>query len=394
MTAVGKLGDEARPVRRGGRLRHPQGRHREHGGGRAHPSGREGQGPARATRWSASAAPGPAHAAGVARVLGVARGDHSAGLGRRLGARLPRRAAVLRARALAIRCASRRASTRRRSTAFLAELEAEGRALLAEAGIAGAQVVGRAHAPTCGSSARCTRSTCRCRRARSARHRSARSARPSPTSIRARYTSVYGEAAHRGDQLPRALLGPGARTVAEPGGRRAATPQQAQGHAPGLVRRRLRRGAGLRPLRARARRPHRRPGDHRGARGDHGRSARRQPAVDDNLNLRIAIGVAAPPQALVAPGTPLAEAMARIEADPIALEIMWSRLVTVVEEMWLTVLPHGLLADHLGGAGFRLRAARRRGRAAGAFAARHAGVQSHPAARREGAAGEISRPRR
>ena len=34
---------------------------------------------------------------------------------------------------------------------------------------------------------------------------------------------------------------------------------------------------------------------------------------------------------------PLDEAMRRIEADPIALEIMWSRLVTVVEEMWLTV---------------------------------------------------------
>ena len=30
--------------------------------------------------------------------------------------------------------------------------------------------------------------------------------------------------------------------------------------------------------------------------------------------------------------------MARIEADPISLEIMWSRLVTVVDEMWLTVI--------------------------------------------------------
>jgi hypothetical protein len=38
----------------------------------------------------------------------------------------------------------------------------------------------------------------------------------------------------------------------------------------------------------------------------------------------------------------------RIEADPIALEIMWSRLITVVEEMWLTILPHRLLAGHLG----------------------------------------------
>lgn len=59
--------------------------------------------------------------------------------------------------------------------------------------------------------------------------------------------------------------------------------------------------------------------------------------VDDTLNLRIAIGVAAPVQALVTADMTLPEAMARIEADPIALEIMWSRLITVVEEMWLTV---------------------------------------------------------
>ena len=61
-------------------------------------------------------------------------------------------------------------------------------------------------------------------------------------------------------------------------------------------------------------------------------------SVDANLNLRLSIGAVAAPQALVASGTPLAEAMARIEADPISLEIMWSRLVTVVDEMWLTVI--------------------------------------------------------
>ncbi len=32
-----------------------------------------------------------------------------------------------------------------------------------------------------------------------------------------------------------------------------------------------------------------------------------------------------------------AEAVARFEGDPIGLEIMWPRLVNVVEEMWLTV---------------------------------------------------------
>src|SRR4029079_11613684 len=60
--------------------------------------------------------------------------------------------------------------------------------------------------------------------------------------------------------------------------------------------------------------------------------------VDTSRNLRLAIGVAAPPDALVSAGMPLAHAMARIESDPITLEIMWSRLVTVVDEMWLTVI--------------------------------------------------------
>jgi 5-oxoprolinase (ATP-hydrolysing)/N-methylhydantoinase A len=60
--------------------------------------------------------------------------------------------------------------------------------------------------------------------------------------------------------------------------------------------------------------------------------------VDAHMNLRLAIAVAAPAQARVTAGTPLADAMRRIEADPIALEIMWSRLVTVVDEMWLTVI--------------------------------------------------------
>jgi 5-oxoprolinase (ATP-hydrolysing)/N-methylhydantoinase A len=60
--------------------------------------------------------------------------------------------------------------------------------------------------------------------------------------------------------------------------------------------------------------------------------------VDDSLNLRLTIGVAAAPRALVSQGTPLADAIERIEADPISLEIMWSRLVTVVDEMWLTVI--------------------------------------------------------
>ena len=59
--------------------------------------------------------------------------------------------------------------------------------------------------------------------------------------------------------------------------------------------------------------------------------------VDDTLNLRIAVGTQAARPVTVTHDTPLSDAIARIEADPIALEIMWSRLVNVVEEMWLTV---------------------------------------------------------
>jgi 5-oxoprolinase (ATP-hydrolysing) len=59
--------------------------------------------------------------------------------------------------------------------------------------------------------------------------------------------------------------------------------------------------------------------------------------IDANLNLGIAIGAAVTSEDIVAADMPLAEAVRRIEGDPIALEIMWSRLVNVVEEMWLTV---------------------------------------------------------
>src|SRR5262249_44383230 len=60
--------------------------------------------------------------------------------------------------------------------------------------------------------------------------------------------------------------------------------------------------------------------------------------VDAHNNLRLAIGVAAPAQALITASLAREEALRRIEADPINLEIMWSRLVTVVDEMWLTVI--------------------------------------------------------
>ena len=60
--------------------------------------------------------------------------------------------------------------------------------------------------------------------------------------------------------------------------------------------------------------------------------------LDAAGSLRIAIGIAAPAAARITPATPLVEARALIEADPVSLEIMWARLVTVVEEMWTTIV--------------------------------------------------------
>jgi 5-oxoprolinase (ATP-hydrolysing)/N-methylhydantoinase A len=59
--------------------------------------------------------------------------------------------------------------------------------------------------------------------------------------------------------------------------------------------------------------------------------------VDASLNLRITIAATVRAADGITADMPLDQAIARIEADPIALEIMWSRLITVVEEMWLTI---------------------------------------------------------
>jgi 5-oxoprolinase (ATP-hydrolysing) len=59
--------------------------------------------------------------------------------------------------------------------------------------------------------------------------------------------------------------------------------------------------------------------------------------VDASGSLRIGVAVAAPGAARITPATPIGQAMALIEADPVSLEIMWARLVTVVEEMWHTI---------------------------------------------------------
>jgi len=58
--------------------------------------------------------------------------------------------------------------------------------------------------------------------------------------------------------------------------------------------------------------------------------------IDAHGNICIAIA-AAQARAETPIGNTKAQIVARIEADPISLEIMWSRLVTVAEEMWQTV---------------------------------------------------------
>jgi 5-oxoprolinase (ATP-hydrolysing)/N-methylhydantoinase A len=60
--------------------------------------------------------------------------------------------------------------------------------------------------------------------------------------------------------------------------------------------------------------------------------------VDATGTLRIAVAVAEPAAALITPATPIEEAARLIESDPVSLEIMWARLVTVVEEMWHTIV--------------------------------------------------------
>ena len=61
-------------------------------------------------------------------------------------------------------------------------------------------------------------------------------------------------------------------------------------------------------------------------------------SVDSHLNLRLGISQTSALEAVVPAGMPLEEAVARIESDPVGLEIMWSRLINVAEECWYTVI--------------------------------------------------------
>ena len=60
--------------------------------------------------------------------------------------------------------------------------------------------------------------------------------------------------------------------------------------------------------------------------------------VDESLNLRLSLAETSPPRIVVGTDTALEQAVARIEADPIGLEIMWSRMINIAEECWQTVI--------------------------------------------------------
>jgi N-methylhydantoinase A/oxoprolinase/acetone carboxylase beta subunit/N-methylhydantoinase B/oxoprolinase/acetone carboxylase alpha subunit len=59
--------------------------------------------------------------------------------------------------------------------------------------------------------------------------------------------------------------------------------------------------------------------------------------VDAHGNLRIQVARSTSLEPVVPAGLDMTRAIARIEADPVGLEIMWSRLINIVEECWLTV---------------------------------------------------------
>jgi 5-oxoprolinase (ATP-hydrolysing)/N-methylhydantoinase A len=61
-------------------------------------------------------------------------------------------------------------------------------------------------------------------------------------------------------------------------------------------------------------------------------------SVDEHLNLRLTIGQTSALETVVPEGMAMEEAVARIENDPVGLEIMWSRLINVAEECWYTVI--------------------------------------------------------
>jgi 5-oxoprolinase (ATP-hydrolysing)/N-methylhydantoinase A len=196
---------------------------------------------------------GPAHAAGVARVLGIREViiPPASGAASCLGF-LVAPLSFERVRSAPVRFGPGYDAAA--INAILGELEAEGRALLAEAGIAGAQMTVERSADM-RLTGRCMRSTCRCLRVRSTTASLVGDPRPPSR------TRLYAGATHpflerppsRRIRLPRARApDPGARFVAEPGRRRRRARRSAKGaRQVWFWRRALSNAAGLRPLCAR-----------------------------------------------------------------------------------------------------------------------------------------------
>jgi 5-oxoprolinase (ATP-hydrolysing) len=278
---------------------------------------------------------GPAHAAGVARILGIREVivPPASGAASCLGFLVaPLSFERVRSNPIRITEGCDAAAINR----ILSELEAEGRALLAEAGVAAAQVtvertadmrlVGQMHEINVPLPAGAIG------------HASLGAIRAAfADAYTRRYTSFYGEGAIEAISFRVRVLGPAPELSLDQAAD-ASAPQKRKGTRQvwfegGFVETLVFDRYALLPgdsisgpaiVEEREATTVVPPGD----------SLR----VDENLNLRVAIGVAAPPRALVTPDMSLADAIARIESDPISLEIMWSRLVTLVDEMWLTVI--------------------------------------------------------
>ena len=60
--------------------------------------------------------------------------------------------------------------------------------------------------------------------------------------------------------------------------------------------------------------------------------------VDDQLNLRLSVNQQTQAGAIVTSEMSLAAAIERLESDPIGLEILWNRLINITEECWETVI--------------------------------------------------------
>ena len=325
---------------RGG-LGHPQGRRRKHGGRRARPSRREGQGSPHAMPWSGSAAQARRMRPTSPACSACARSSF-----RRPPAPPPRsgfsRAPVLRAGALAARSSFseelRRGRHQRtfcpnskRRAATASSRPASRRTTVTVERIADMRLVGQMHDITVPLPAGPIDA------AQPRRH----PRRPSPKAYSARYTSVYEGARMEAINFRVRCAGPAPKLSlhgAAGGGDAAA---KHQGHAQRLVRGAAHAEATVYDRYALVGRRSRSPDPRSSRSARRPRSFRRAIVVEvDDESATCASRIAAARRAEAdrhVRTCRCSRPCARIESDPISLEIMWSRLVNVVEEMWLTV---------------------------------------------------------